>query len=93
MTDCGIQINLGKITHSVGIEISLDSDDDYLVIYSKNKTEITNQRIKAALIPESDLHYYMLKVPDKAVKTGYDALIILPMKGDGKYAVGKAKLF
>jgi arabinofuranosyltransferase len=93
ITDCGIQINLGKITHSEVIEISLDSDDDYLVVYSKNKTEIANQKIKAALIPKSGLHCYAIKVPDKAVKKGYNELIILPARGDGKYAVGKARLF
>lgn len=93
MTDCGIQINLGKIAHSEGMEISLDSDDDYLVVYSKNKIEIASQRIKAALIPRSGLHCYTIKVPDKAVKTGYDELTILPLRGDGKYAVGKARLF
>jgi hypothetical protein len=71
----------------------LDSDDDYLVVYSKNKIEIASQRIKAALIPRSGLHCYTIKVPDKAVKKGYNELIILPIRGDGKYAVGKARLF
>jgi arabinofuranosyltransferase len=93
ITDCGIQINLGKIIHSQGMEISLDSDDDYLIVYSKNKIEIASQRIKAALIPRSGLHCYAIKVPDKAVKKGYNELIILPVRGDGQYAVGKTRLF
>lgn len=88
----GIEINLGKEFNSKHIEISLDNGDDYQIIYVKMNNEVQSQNIPANPIPGGGLHVRLVEVPLEAAESGYDAIRILPIRGDMKYSVGHIRM-
>jgi len=82
----GVQVNLDKIYKSEEIEISLDAGDYYHIFYYLNESEIANQLAFGKTVP--GLNIYILDVPDKAVKNGYNNIRIIPIEGDGLYSIG-----
>lgn len=86
----GIQINLNEIYKSNEIEISLDAGDYYHVFYYFDDFEVANQLAFGKKVP--GLNIYTLDVPDKAVRSGYNKIIIIPIEGDGLYSIGHLRI-
>ena len=56
-----------------------------------------NQKISDILIPMirdegGKLQTRLIDVPGEAIETGYDAIRILPLPGDGRYVIGHVRL-
>jgi arabinofuranosyltransferase len=89
--DHGIEIDLGDRVHAVGVELSLDSNDVYQLVYLDGNAEIAVTKIPAPLGPPG-LAVHRLDVPPRAVLRGYDRLRIFPLQGDDTYALGHIAL-
>ena len=91
MNDSGAVIALPDITHAAQLEISLDSNDEYQVIYYQGQTIVAEQSVNAPYTPEG-LALRRLTVPLKAAQTGFDRVRVLPVRGDDSYHLGVFQL-
>ncbi len=91
MSDSGAVITLPQVSHAAQLEISLDSNDEYRVIYYQGKTVLAEQPVNAPFTPEG-LALRRLTVPVKAAQSGYDRLRVLPVRGDDSYHLGSFQL-
>jgi len=78
------------VTHGHRIDISLDSDDRYLVdFFLKDHLQSS---LELGPIPEyrrtRGLMRYPLDLPPRAAGEGFDVILITPSAGDGHYALG-----
>ena len=92
ISEKGIKINLGKEYHAKRMEISLDNNDDYEIIYLSGSSEIANQTSQAHIIPQGGLAVYLIDVPQSAFENGYDSIKVIPLRGDGLYSIGHIRL-
>ena len=71
-------------------DVSLDSDDEYVLIFIKGNTAVA--RVPLGPIPayrrKPGLTSYTIDVPSRAVRGGFDFVLVAPTAGDEKYAVG-----
>jgi len=88
----GIKIILEKQRHNKRIEISLDNNDDYLIVYLSRDVPIANQTIPAHIIPSGGLAIHIIDVPKVAFEKGYDSIKVIPLRGDGMYSIGHIRL-
>jgi arabinofuranosyltransferase len=91
ISDSGAVISLTQVSHAAQLEISLDSDDEYQLIYYLGKTELAEQMVNAPFKPDG-LALHRLAVPVNAAQSGYDRLRVLPVRGDDSYHLGSFKL-
>ena len=89
----GVEISLEKQYNSRHIEISLDNGDDYQLIYMNKETELLRQDIPAYPTLNGGLHVRTIDVPEEAAKNGYDAIRVLPIRGDNRYSIGHIKMW
>lgn len=85
--DSGVEINLEALTHAGWIEISLDSDDDYEIVYFNQRGKLAAKKIPATYSYEG-LVIHRIQVPMKAAEEGYDRVRIFPLQGDSEYSLG-----
>jgi arabinofuranosyltransferase len=78
------------VTHARRIDVSLDSDDRYIVAFFR--TGHLQSTMELGPIPEyrrtKGLMRYPLDIPPRAAEGGFDVILITPSGGDGHYAVG-----
>lgn len=90
--DSGIEIDLGARRSAVRLEVSLDGNDIYQLVYLSGSARVAAQTIPApSLSPGLAVH--RLDVPPGAAARGYDRIRILPMQGDDTYALGHVILY
>ena len=80
--DSGIEIRLEESSHARWLEISLSSDDDFLVLFLLGDKEIARQKIRAPQYPEGGTAIHQVFVPSKTQETGFDSFRILPVYGE-----------
>lgn len=91
--DSGIEINLENLYHSNSIEVSLDHNDTYKIIYLINNSEVDNGVIEGNKFSiKEGLAVYSVEVPSRAQANGFNSIKIIPMQGDGMYSIGHIKL-
>ncbi len=81
-SDSGLEITWKSPQSPTLLEISLSSDDDFLLIYLQNGQEIASQTLLAPEYPENGLATHRLFIPDPAQATHFDTLRILPIRGE-----------
>ncbi|MCJ7623062.1 MAG: hypothetical protein MUO76_06140, partial [Anaerolineaceae bacterium] len=86
-SDSGIEIQLEEVSFSIQIDITLDNNDDYLVLYLNDDKEIASQTIPG-LNRNDGLTRYTLAIPPHASQGGFDKIKIYPQHGDGSYTIG-----
>lgn len=86
-SDSGIEIQLEELSFSNQIDITLDNNDDYLVLYLCAGKEIASQTI-SGLNKNAGLTHYILAIPLHASQGGFDKIQIYPLYGDGSYTIG-----
>jgi len=91
LTNSGIQIDLGRPRHEKQLEISVDANDDYEIVYLRGKTQLARSRI-IGRIDEKGLAVRVLPIPPAAAAKGYDKIRIFPLWGDETYSVGHVRL-
>ena len=89
--DHGVEIDLGGRHHAVQMQVSLDSNDVYQLVYLDGDVEVAASKIPAPFNPLG-LAVHHLDVPSKAAARGYDRIRILPLLGDDNYVLGHLAL-
>ncbi len=90
--DNGVQVDLRELYHSNLLEISLDHNDNYKIIYFQNNSELGEQIIQGSKNSTEGLAIYTVEVPEKARLDGFNNIKIIPKSGDGMYSIGHIKL-
>ena len=85
--DSGVEIDLEDVRHATQIELSLDSNDDYRVVYLGEEGELASQTVQAPYAPDG-LAVHVLDVPPEAASAGYTKIRVLPLYGDDNYVLG-----
>ncbi|HSP92732.1 MAG TPA: hypothetical protein VLN08_17595 [Vicinamibacterales bacterium] len=71
-------------------DVSVDSNDKYALIFIKGNAAVG--RVEIGPIPEHrrrpGLTSYTVDVPSRAVRSGFDTVLVAPAAGDDNYAVG-----
>jgi len=87
----GIQLVLGKINFSKKIELSIDSNDDYLILFLNNNSEV-GEKIITYNNSENKISSIVIETPKSAIQKGFDKIKIIPLQGDGYYNFYDIKL-
>lgn len=88
----GIKINMEKPTYGTVIELSVDGNDFYDIIFLKDKTTVYKTDISPNDNPPSGLAICLIMIPDSVASSGFDAITISPTDGDGKYSFGHLRI-
>lgn len=89
----GLMIELGSPTHADQIEISVDSDDDYLISYVRGRRDLAARTIPRRTRDKGrGLDLRLVDVPRRAVLEGYDRILVIPLEGHAGYSVGHLRL-
>jgi arabinofuranosyltransferase len=71
-------------------DVSVDSNDKYVLVFIKGNAAVG--RVEIGPIPEHrrrpGLTSYTVDVPSRAVRSGFDTVLVAPAAGDDNYAVG-----
>lgn len=89
--DNGLEIALGGVSHAASVQLTLDNNDDYAIVYRLQDAEVASQTVAGLNLSEG-LTLYTLSVPPQAVSGGFDRLRVYPLRGDGFYAIGHLQL-
>jgi arabinofuranosyltransferase len=89
----GLRVDLDSVVHLPHAEISIDSNDDYVLEYRLGTKVSGRNIIGTQRIQEGGLRVDTLTIPPEAVSCGYDNVLILPRGGDETYSVGHLRLF
>ena len=91
--DSGVEVNLENIYHSHSIEISLDHNDTYKIIYLLGNSELDSYVIEGNKVSiQEGLAVYSVKVLPKTRINGFNKIKVIPMRGDGMYSIGHIRL-
>jgi len=78
------------LTHARRIDVSLDSDDKYVIAFFRNGR--LQSTMELGPIPEyrriRGLMRYPLEIPARAAENGFDVILVTPAGGDGHYGIG-----
>jgi arabinofuranosyltransferase len=89
-TPAGIWVKLDGVVKEPAITIRAEADDSYRVAFTKGWQETGS--VVLPKVPGAGMHDHAVKVPDLTRGDGYDGMRIVPLEGNGKYAVGGIKL-
>ncbi|HVR20882.1 MAG TPA: hypothetical protein VMS65_14325, partial [Polyangiaceae bacterium] len=86
----GIRVELPQPSHAPAIELSVDGNDRYAVLFALGSqvegSATVGKSKKGGLLVER------VEVPQPARSAGFDRVEIVPLEGDGYYSVGHAVL-
>ncbi len=88
----GLIISLQETTHAPTLELTLDSDDAYRIIYLHAGEVVASQNLSAPQFPEGGLALHILAAPPEAVATGYDQIQVFPIFGSPPFSLGHLQL-
>ena len=91
VTNDGVDILFDGIRHQSSFNTSVDNNDSYIFTFYLGQKRLAALTVPASYRSEG-LNTHLMKVPDKAWKTGYDHILIMPGHGDGKYGLGNVNL-
>ncbi len=88
----GLCVELDGIQHAGRLEISVDSNDEYILLFRTDTTEVGRYSIGIQRIRGGGLRVDTVAVSDEAVQKGYNNVLILPRGGDSTYSVGHLRM-
>jgi arabinofuranosyltransferase len=88
----GVEVRLRRPSHARMLEVSLDHNDDYELVFVDGSRPITRQAVPAQTTPQGGLVVRGVEVPAAAVDRGYETVLIRPLRGDNAYALGHLRL-
>jgi len=68
MADSGIAIDLGQRCQAKAIDLSLDGNDTYRIVYRLQGSDVAEQEVRPGLLKVVGLNVYRLDVPGKALR-------------------------
>ncbi len=81
------RIQFEDVQHGKNLYLSLDANDTYHILLCKNR----RAHALYTILPEperNNLRSTQIELSDIDTATGFDSLLIVPIKGDDKYSVG-----
>lgn len=84
----GINIDFGGMQHHALLEVSVDNNDIYRLLFYQDTTLVTTAEISASFQPGGGMAVDTLRVPAAAIDKGYDNLTVIPLGGDKAYSFG-----
>lgn len=84
----GVTVRLHKVLDSKYMEYSIDHNDTYMIYFRLDSTIIAAGEIDPHIIPGGGLRVERSRVPEEAVRRGFNNVLIIPVAGDGKYGFG-----
>lgn len=88
----GIGIRLDGTSHASQLEISVDHNDEYEIVFFNGDKSVGRQLITARLLATAGLRVDLVEVPEDAAEAGYDGMNVYPVSGDGLYSIGHIRL-
>jgi arabinofuranosyltransferase len=88
----GVRIALDSIYYRRQLEISIDHNDMYLIVYYLGEKETGHQLIEQKYIEGGGLRVDTLEIPRLTYLQGYDRIDVRPFLGDDLYSVGHIRL-
>jgi len=82
----GVHVTFKK-TYNDTIEFSADNNDTHILKFYSDLKKIDQITVPPGSV-SSGLDVFVVSVPDKVVKKGYDAITLFPAAGDGYYSIG-----
>jgi len=86
-TNGGLVVRLGHRSTAKTIQLSLDNNDRYRIEFLDGTVEVGHFLV-GPTPDRGGLTVYEREVPETAVASGFDAVRIVPMEGDGAYSIG-----
>lgn len=90
VTDDGIEIQIGRVSHAGKVSLSLDGNDTYEVEFRKGASTLDTVPLPSLDI--AFMHTRSLDVPKEVRSEGFDNITVRPVIGDGLYSVGYVRL-
>ncbi len=84
----GVAIKLEAITHSSQIELSTDNNDFYTLIFFHGERQVGLQILAPPQSHSGGLVIHRVSLSEALRSTGYDRVVVLPVLGDDRFAVG-----
>ncbi|MCK4606625.1 MAG: sulfatase-like hydrolase/transferase [candidate division Zixibacteria bacterium] len=88
----GLNIELDREYHASLVEISVDNDDDYEILFRLGDSVVARHTLTAAPAGPAGLRVDTVNVPGDASRTGFDGILIVPYGGDEVYGIGHIRL-
>jgi arabinofuranosyltransferase len=90
ITDDGIEIDVGRVSHAAKLSVSLDGNDSYEVEFRRRDSSLDTVPLPSLDIP--NMHTRTVEIPKGMRSEGFDHITIRPVIGDGMYSVGYLRL-
>ncbi|MEE8578220.1 MAG: hypothetical protein V3T31_13285, partial [candidate division Zixibacteria bacterium] len=86
----GIEIALDSVCYASELQLSVDNNDKYDLLFMRDGAIVGRYRINSKLA--KGLRIDNIRIPENIWRIGYDKLAIIPIKGDDFFSVGHVKL-
>ncbi|MCP4324359.1 MAG: hypothetical protein GY787_21370, partial [Alteromonadales bacterium] len=87
-TEQGLQLAVEKVANNKRFEVSLDSNDIYMVYFFRDKNLLATVKLPMPNSSKIGLFTRRVSIPEKAYTQGYDRIGLLPLSGDNYYSLG-----
>src|SRR4030042_4093172 len=85
----GLTVELDKIYNSNYLELTIDNNEDYFIIFIKDENNIGTLQIKNLNDPSFfGLRSEKLSITPEISKEGFNKILIVPSAGDNMYSLG-----
>ncbi len=88
----GMTVVMDSIVHCHTVELTIDDDDRYKLVFARAGQDVDSVTIDAAPRPDGGLRLCVVGVPLDLATGGYDRIRIYPVSGDGRLSVGHLRL-
>ncbi len=92
MSRNGLTIVLDGLSHAPRLEVSLDRNDDYRLVFLRGEEPVGTALVEKLEVTRRGLATRSVAIPDKARKQGFDAVRIFPVDGDFAWSLGHLHL-
>jgi arabinofuranosyltransferase len=88
----GVRIELGELSHARKIECSADNNDIYVMVLGRAGRVVARLPLPAMQVAGGGLAPRTPEVPPEVSASGFDAIELFPVYGDGRFSVGHIQL-
>ncbi len=92
MESSGASITIGAGSQAAALSISLDSNDEYQIVFLQGGNELAHSSLPAPFYPEEGLAVHQVAVPQAAQQSGFDEIRVFPRFGEQPFRLGAVKL-
>jgi hypothetical protein len=84
----GMNIRFRPACRARQLHISLDCNDDYLLVFRRDRDPLASTMVQAYDRSRSGMYAYLVDIPPRAHDAGFNVLSVIPTQGDGWFAFG-----